>query len=85
MSGLFGALGVFNLSKDDELIDSVRGCLEQEGLLKEAIRFNRLIKHVLHTKEKMLRLSVDFLGIPKPEVRLRHIDVKTRRRWYTEV
>jgi hypothetical protein len=85
MHALFGSLAVFNLSKDEELIALARHCLKQDGMLKESIRFNRLVKDVLHTKEKMLRLGVEHLGIPKAETRLRYIDIRTHRRWYAPI
>jgi hypothetical protein len=84
-NALLGALSAFNLSKSDDLIEQVKGYLEKDGMLKETIRFNRLIRDVLHSKEKMIRLTVEHLGIPKSEARVRYIDVRTGRRWYAPV
>jgi hypothetical protein len=84
-NALLGSLGVFNLTMDDGVIAFVRECLEKEGMLKEAVRFNKRISDVLHSKEKMLRVAIGFLQIPKAEVRLLYLDIKKRRLRYTTV
>ena len=76
---LLGSVSVFNLTKDDDLIAHVRECLRKEGLLKEAVRFHKRMTDVLNNKEKMLRLTIQHLAIPKTDVRFLHLDVRARQ------
>jgi len=80
---LTGSVAAFNLTKDAEVISLVRECLSKEGMLKEALLFNKRITDVLHSKEKMLRLTVEHLGIPKSDVRLLYIDIRGQQVRYS--
>lgn len=80
---LVGFLTVENIAKDAELSAFVRECLATEGILKEAEQFRKRVTDVLHTKERAARLVVEFLQIPRSEVRLMRLDPRKYEKRYS--
>lgn len=74
-----------NLTNDVEVIALVRECLEKEGMLKEVIRFKKRLTDVLHSKEKMVRLVVQHLGIPRNEAQLEYTDIRAGTASYAPI
>jgi hypothetical protein len=76
---LLGGLSTFRLVRDEGVIQHVTECLDAEGMLKETAEFVRRVSDVVHTKEKMLRLTLQHLGISRNEVKLIRLDVRSRQ------
>ncbi len=68
-----------DLLTDASVVEHMRNCAAEEGLLYEAEKFRSKMRLLLADKPRMLACVVRFLGIPRSDVRLVYMDVKRRQ------
>ena len=77
-SCLLGSLTALRLTNDNDVMDLVRRCLSAEGLLREAEAFVQQVTDVIDNKQRMLRRALQYLDIPRADVKLIQFDVRRR-------
>lgn len=82
---LLGWLSVAKICNDQALEEHARACLAKEGMLAEAQRFVTRVSKALPDKAKALAEVVSTLRIPRDDVRLLYIDIRTGTARYEPV
>lgn len=76
---LLNWLTTYFLVRDPVVKQCAKRCLEEEGLLSEAISFSQKIERVLSSKEQCIGAAVRFLQIPHQEATMVYLDIKKQK------
>lgn len=68
-----------------EMRDTLQTKLLSDGMLNEAERFRQRIHDLLHSKPRAVSAALRFLKIPRDEVHLVNLDIRNRRKSFSEV